>query len=293
MSAMSDFAKMPTQKKMLVFAGIGLALGAIYFQFVLKSLKEDVESAENDHAAKVSQSQKADKDIKEFEALKPKVNQLKAVIDQNEKALPTEAELPAFFETLNRKVVESGVEVLKFRQLPEEPIETFVKVPVEIEMTGNFMEIKKFFASLVPKRKKPGSDANGGDQGVEERERIVSIENLSLTDPTVKNREIVLTARFTATTYRQEEKTAGAPGSTPGVGGGAVMRPTAPTPAKPLAPASGSGASAPITPTSTPQGAKSAVEKSLDKGDDRNRNAAGVDEAKTPTGGKAPAKGGL
>ena len=34
----------------------------------------------------------------------------------------------------------------------------------------------------------------------------MSIENLTLGDPQVKNREIVLTAKFTATTYRQEEK---------------------------------------------------------------------------------------
>ena len=34
---------------------------------------------------------------------------------------------------------------------------------------------------------------------------IVSIENLSLSQPVVKNREIRLTARFTASTYRQEE----------------------------------------------------------------------------------------
>jgi hypothetical protein len=92
----------------------------------------------------------------------------------------------------------------------------------------------------------------------------------------VKNHEIVLTAHFTMTTYRQEEAdAAGPPGAT-------LQRPVAPSQPKPLPSAA------------TPAGAKARVEQSLDKGDARNRNATGVDEAKTPGGdGSARMKGGL
>ena len=39
-------------------------------------------------------------------------------IEKNQTALPTEAEVPAFFETLQRKVAESGVEIRKWPSAP-------------------------------------------------------------------------------------------------------------------------------------------------------------------------------
>jgi Tfp pilus assembly protein PilO len=270
-----DFARMPPRKKVLVFVVIGGLLGALYWQFVYKGLVSDLQAAENESKSKTALNKKLEANIKEFEELKPKMARLKRIIDENQKALPTEAELPAFFETLNRKVLESGVEVVRSRQGREEPIETFVKVPIDYEIQGTYTQIKKFFASLVPKRKRPGEQPEpppGGEQPVEDQERIVSIENLVLTGPVVRNREIRLTARFTASTYRQEEKKEPAKPGAPAPGGKA---PAAPAPAAPPAG---------TPPASTPKGAKAQTEQAIQKGDDRDRNAAGVNEAKTPAG---------
>jgi type IV pilus assembly protein PilO len=276
MSAMADFARMPTRQKATVFIVIGLLLGALYWQFVFKGLKADVAAAEAEHAAKKGLNKKLEADIPAFQKLKERMVTLKRIIDENQKALPTEAELPAFFETLNRKVLESGVEVIRSKQGKEEPIETFLKVPIDYEIQGTFVQIKKFFASLVPKKKRSGQQeapVPGGEQEIEERERIVSIENLSLTTPVVRNREIRLTAKFTASTYRQEEKKE-APAGKPEAKGAAPD----PSPAA----------------AGTPKGAREQTEKALDKGDDRNRDATKVDEAKTPSGsGAQRMKGGL
>ena len=274
MAAMDDFNRLPRQQKIMLFVVAGLLLGALYWQFRLKPLKQHLEDAEAEHGQKIALNKKLEGDIPKYEAAKAQLPRLKRIIDENQKALPTEAELPAFFDLLNRKVTESGVQVTSSRRLQESPVESFVKVPIEIEMTGTFMQIKKFFASLAPKKHRPGDESATGDN-VEEKERPVSIENLSITNPVVKNHEIVLTAHFTMTTYRQEEADTGPPGAT-------LQKPVAPAAPKPLPPAN------------TPAGAKARVENSLDKGDARNRNAAGVDEAKTPGGaGSARMKGGL
>jgi type IV pilus assembly protein PilO len=273
MSAMQDFARLPRQQKILVFLLIGGLLGALYYQFRLKSLRSRLEETEQTHQAKINNNKKLEADIPKFEELKTQMTRLKRVIDENQKALPTEAELPAFFDLLNRKVTESGVQITSSHRLKEEPIEQFVKVPVDIEMTGTFMQIKKFFASLQPKKKKPGQEIATGDN-VEEKERLVSVENLSLTDPIVKNHEIVMTAKFTMVTYRQDEPQGGNNGA-----------PASATPQKPMQKA--------LPPADTPAGAKARVEQSLDKGDTRNRNATGVDEAKTPAGSAGRLKGGL
>lgn len=244
MAMMADFARLPRQRKVGLFAIAGVLAFALYYQFGYSKLAADLKEATNQHSSHVTQARQLDNDIKEYGELKPTVNRLKAQIDQNEKALPTESELPAFFETLNRKVTESGVQVNKSNQKPEEPIEAFIRVPVDLEITGTFMQIKRFFASLAPTKNKGVSEAPKQGQPIEERERIVSIENLSIGDPVVKNREIVLTAKFTATTYRQEERA--------GSSSGPAKRP---------------GGTAP--PAASPSGAKARVEGSLQKSENR------------------------
>ena len=274
MAVMADFARLPTSRKVLVFVVIGALLGGLYWQFAYKPLKEDVDTADQQHLAKQAKNNQLDHDKDDFKALKQRMCQLKRIIDENQTALPTEAELPAFFETLNRKVLESGVEVHKWQQEKEETVETFIKVPVSIELSGSYMQIKKFFASLIEKRKKsntpppPPSDTGCNSGPIEEHERIVSIENLHLINPTVINHEIVLTAQFTAATYRKEEP----------------VDPNAPV-IKKAAPPPAAGAAMP--PADTPQGAKVRTEKAMDKDDARTKKAPGVDE------GSAKLKGGI
>jgi type IV pilus assembly protein PilO len=269
---MADFARMPRDRKILVFAVSGLLLGAVYWQFGYKGAKEALEEADGTHESLVAKSKALDGDIPKYQKLKEKDQELKKIIDENQKALPTEAELPAFFDTLSRKVKEAGVEVSKWSYKPEIQVDAFIKVPVDVEMTGTFLQIKRFFASLIQSDIAPASGAGGvSDAQAQERDRIVSIENLSLTKPTVRNHEIVLSAHFVAATFRQEAPAvpAAAPGA-PGAGSGAAA-PTGPTlPPPPSA--------------ATPAGAKAKTEDALKKGETRNGNAAGVDEAKTGAG---------
>jgi Tfp pilus assembly protein PilO len=210
---MADFARMPTNRKVLIFVIIGALLGLVYFRFVFSSLKDDVAEAEGVFEANKSANATLDKDLKAFTALKPRMDVLNATINENKKALPTEAEVPAFFDTLVVKAKESGVEV-KVTPKPTEPIESFVKIPAELELTGTFMQIKRFFASLVDKRAVENSP-NAPEGAPEERERIVSIENLVLSQPVVRAGQIVLNARFTAVTFRQQDAPVGAPGAAP------------------------------------------------------------------------------
>jgi type IV pilus assembly protein PilO len=246
---MADFARMSTGKKVAVFVAIGAVLGLLYFRFVFSSLEEKVELVEADHEQAVARNNQLEADIPRYAALRETFSQLQAKIAENQKALPTGAELPAFFEMLERKVRESGVEIVKWTKKNEEPIESFVKVPVDIELTGTFMQLKRFFASLVQKSVAPISPTG---ELVEERERIVSIEGLSLTTPTIRNREIVLTAKFTAVTFRQEDKAAEA----------------APAPGQ-AATAPGGAAAPPLPSAGTPAGAKARTEDALQKSEDR------------------------
>jgi type IV pilus assembly protein PilO len=240
--AMADFGRMPNSRKVAVFVIIGLVMGLLYWRFVFKSLREKVDATAVAHQTLVDKNKKLEKDIPEFAVLRQDMANLQKTIDENQKALPTEAEVPHFFETLERKMTESGVEITKWKKGNEEPVETFMKVPVEIELVGTFQQLKRFFASLVEQPAAPAVD----EQGTDERERIVSIENLSLTQPVGRNREMVLTAKFTAVTFRQDETK---------------------DPKKDKPPAATKAGAAP--PANTPAGAKVRAEDSMKKVEDR------------------------
>jgi Tfp pilus assembly protein PilO len=291
--AMADFARMPPQRKVLVFAVIGLVLGLGYWKFVYKSLDEDLEAAQAEHDSKVATARRLADDIPKYQELRTHMATLRELIEKNEAALPSEAELPAFIETLQHKVTESGVETRKWTYRQPEPVETFVKVPFEVEVTGTFMQMKRFFASLVQKDVR--LSRNPDDRASEERDRIVSIENLALSNPTVQNREIVLTAKFTAVTFRQEDRPlAPDKGGAPAPAGARPAappppRPAGPTTAPPPLPSAPTTAPPPLPSATTPAGAKARVENAIEKGDARNRNAAGADDKK----GGDRLKGGL
>lgn len=237
----ADFNRMPTDRKVLVFVVIGLLLGLLYWQFGYKPLKERVTEVEAQHDQFVQTNRGLEADIPRYALLRKEMVELQRTIEENQKALPTEAEVPAFFETLERKMTESGVEITKWQKGAEAPVESFVKVPVDIELAGTFMQLKRFFASLVQKPPAPTDDP----QQVEERERIVSIENLQLSQPTVRNREIILFAKFTAVTFRQPDATSALP---------------APEPTR---------ANKPLPPAASPQGAKVRTEDAMKKDQER------------------------
>lgn len=248
--ALEDFARRPTSYKAGVFGGAFLLLAALYYQFGYKSLREEVTTARADSEQMAAQKMKLNRDKDSFRELQTKMVALKRMIDENQKALPTGAELPAFFETLIRKVNEAGVEITKWESKADVPVDAFVKVPVEIELTGTYFQLKRFFASLVQR----GVVGRPGEE--EERERIVTIENLQLSSPTVRNREVVLTAKFTASTFRQEgpDPTLQLPGSLPAGGAG------------------GAG---------TPSGARAKVEEAARAQDERTRKNSGMDDLGT------------
>jgi Tfp pilus assembly protein PilO len=221
--ALADFSRRPLQQKVLIFVGIGALLGLLYWQFMLSPLIKERDAAKADLDAQKGEQVRLRDQKKRYDDLVADEARLRDEIEQNQKALPTESEMPAFFDMLSRKTGEAGIELVKreikkdiiieaggmaaapapgAKAAPATPVvggASFIKVPVDIEVTGTFYQLKKFMASLRPKK---GTAQPADPDAVEEKDRIVTIETLSIVDPKVRNNEIVLTARFTAATFR-------------------------------------------------------------------------------------------
>ena len=250
----------------------------LYYQFRFKSLSADLAEAEAEHAAEVAdRTRSSTTRLPEYEELKTKNDsKLKAIIEENQKALPTEAEVPAFFETLERKVTEAGVEINKWQKKSEEPIEQFVKVPVEIEITGTFMQIKRFFASLVQKDVEPKlDDRRQRRRGA--RARDLDREPLAVRPHGAQPRDHPDRAvhRGDVPPGRSGSRAASAPH--PHRARRRRRRPRRRCRAR-----------------ARRRAPRRASRDSIKKGDTVDRNATGVDEAKTPAGGgSARLKGGI
>jgi Tfp pilus assembly protein PilO len=211
---LADFGRRPLGVKIGVFALIFAALVGIWYMTIFKKLQGDLDAAQSTAQGLVAQQTKLGKDEELYKELDEQQRELKQLIADNDSALPTAAQLPAFFEMLNRKVGEAGVEVRKWDYQKEIAVDdTTLKVPVDIELQGTYYQIEKFFYLLYKVSQKEGDEAGPAPTTPappptvdQERDRILTVEDLHLSDPEVKNGELVMTATFRASTFRKEEQ---------------------------------------------------------------------------------------
>lgn len=211
--ALADFGRMQTSRKVVLFVVIFGLLFFVYYRFAYKKLAAETDKEQ----AAVKKAQRDLGDINDKISKLPEMRaskqKLDRIIQAESKALPEGAEVPDFFGTLERKFTESGVQFVKWARRPEEAVESFVKVPLDVEINGTYFQLKRFFSSLSEHKK--AKDQMPGDPNGDEPDRIISVENLQVEKPTIRNREIVMTAKFTAVTFRQEDVKPAAPGTMP------------------------------------------------------------------------------
>lgn len=205
----ADFGRRPVAVKLGVLALVLVLLGAAWYMLFYAKVLKDIEAAKQQAADLNNRKAQLAKDEVRYTELDEQQKRLKQLIAENDNALPTAAQLPAFFDMLNRKVGEAGVQVRKWEYQKEVPVEeTIYKVPVGIELTGSYYQIEKFFYLLYKVNQKEGDEGTpppGAPVDTNEKDRILTIEDLHIFEPVVENGELVLTAAFRASTFRKEE----------------------------------------------------------------------------------------
>jgi|GEM_PF-1223158 len=283
--ALADFSRRPAGVRLAVYLAIAVVLGLLYYQVVLGPVRKSVKQAEADRDNAISEAAQLTAQKKKRDTLLATEEQLRAKVEQNQKALPTDAEMPAFFDMLARKFNEAGVQVIRREIKREVSVEDFVKAPVEIEITGSYYQIMQFFSSLRPHfEDTPTPTEASSSLGAADKDRIVTVDNLTVYDPRVANNQLIMTAKFTASTFR----TVPVPVA-PVVPGTPAATPTTPTPAAKPAAAVTPGPSTARPPLS-PTEAKRAAEAAYQTSDERAR-AAVPDEPMAPSAPVAPAAG--
>ena len=89
-------------------------------------------------------------------------------LQKNAIKLPESSELPAFFQHLETQAATANVRIVSRALDKEVPVENYVKVPVKLEVQGDFYQINNYFKLLS------------------ETTRIITIENLSIGAPATR-----------------------------------------------------------------------------------------------------------
>jgi type IV pilus assembly protein PilO len=100
------------------------------------------------------------------------------------KILPTETEYPAFLSSVQNVANVAGIALTAWSPMPEVPDQFYSRVPMKLQLTGRYHQIAKFF------------------HGVGQLDRVINMENISLTDPKPDGEDIVVKVDALATAFR-------------------------------------------------------------------------------------------
>jgi len=120
-----------------------------------------------------------------LEAARKTVADLDAALKQAVAELPDTKEIPDLLSNVSSIGRESGLDVVQFRQRPEQPIDFYAEVPVEVLVRGTFQQIATFF------------------DRVSRLTRIVNVSGIGMKMPTrMEHDPVILDTSCTVTTFR-------------------------------------------------------------------------------------------
>ncbi len=182
--AESALAKMPLPARIAVSVGL-LVLGALAYYVVFYSdVSTHIERTKAERAGlqtELADAKKAEaayqKDLEELAKRRERERELN-------KILPATTEYPAFLSSVQSVANMSGVDLTAWTPQPEVREDYYARVPMTVELTGRFHQIAKFF------------------YGIGQNDRIMNMENISLSSPEVVDQDIYLKVEGLATAFR-------------------------------------------------------------------------------------------
>ncbi len=178
------FAKLPRSQRALVAVLAYLLIGVGGYFALLQPVLSDIDAAESQRDALASERATIKARADSLPQANAEVEKLKADLVQALTELPADREIPGLLSEIDGLARRSGLEVRRFQPLPETLQEYYAEVPVQIAMSGGFHEVAIFF------------------DRIRKMNRIVSVQDIALSEPVVTGTETNLTISGKARTYR-------------------------------------------------------------------------------------------
>ncbi|MEW6430576.1 MAG: type 4a pilus biogenesis protein PilO [Myxococcota bacterium] len=183
--------KLATPVKIGIVLGVAVVLTAACYFLLITDLETQIESLKTQQAS-------ADRTLAEKQAIADNLNERRKEMDALEQRLqealtelPEKKDIEELLAQLNDVGRKSGLEISKVTPGNEAPEGFYAKIPITVAVSGNYHEIAMFLQEIANMR------------------RIVNVNNIKFSTPTLKNEKVILTSDFLATTFRFSESKAG------------------------------------------------------------------------------------
>jgi type IV pilus assembly protein PilO len=185
--------KLKTPAKIGVTAAVALVVCGLYYVGFYSDLDESIVRATAGLAAAKQERESYERRKTEYLAYRNELTLLQEKQREILRALPKEQEIPSFISSIQEQAELAGLEVLTLNIDEEIPEQLYIKIPVKMEVRGNYHAITRFFKSISELR------------------RIVNVEELAMNPETASaanadsDAPVKLRAKFIAATFRYRE----------------------------------------------------------------------------------------
>lgn len=176
--------KLPLAAKAGVGVGIAALLLAAYFVVFYGDVASQLEAA-------AGSEQRLKKELQDWKKSQFSYNKDLAELTEREqrktelnKVLPATTEYPAFLSAIQSVANTTGVSLIAWNPEDEVKKEFYARIPMKLELQGRYHQIARFFF------------------GVGQLDRIINMENISLSQPVARGDEVVVGVKVLATAFR-------------------------------------------------------------------------------------------
>jgi len=187
MSAMEQLSRMTMAMKVSVLFVVALVLGLGFWFFYYSPAVDDLEKLQKKHSKLERTLDEAERRKNTYEKDRQRRDELKKATALQLQMLPPDTEMSSFLENLNTQAELVGLEILSVKPLQEQSARYYARIPVKLQLEGSFHQISKFFYL------------------VGNLDRIINIEDITLSISSMDEAGSVLKAKALATTFRSIE----------------------------------------------------------------------------------------
>jgi type IV pilus assembly protein PilO len=184
----SVLTKLPLIAKVGVGAGLLVLVGVAYFVVLYGDIESTIRAAHGQEQALRSDLAEARKNEFAYQKDLAELTDRQQRQRELNKVLPVDTEYPAFLSAVQTVANVSGVGLTAWAPQPEVAEQFYARVPMRVSLVGRYHQVAKFF------------------YGVGQLDRIINMENISLTDPKVQGDDVVVKTEALATAFRALEE---------------------------------------------------------------------------------------
>jgi type IV pilus assembly protein PilO len=176
---------MPARQRALILVGVVGILFYGYASFLYWPRSTQIEEQQNQLTALKADRDRKAKLAANLEQARMAVEELKGALKEAIAQLPDTKEIPDLLSNVSDAGRASGLEVVQFRQKPEQYQDFYAEVPVEILVRGTYFEVEAFLDRVA------------------KLTRIVNVSNIGMKAPaTIETDPVRLETACAATTFR-------------------------------------------------------------------------------------------